>query len=398
MTDLEAKLHEAAQARAPAVAELRHDLHRHPETAFREHRTAGVLAERLRALGLEVRTDLAETAVVALLVGARPGPTVALRADIDALPIREQSAVAYRSEEAGAMHACGHDGHTAILAGAAEVLSSLRQEIAGRILFLFQPAEEPVAGARVLCATGFLREYDVETIAGLHGWTGIPLGSIDVSAGPVMASTDTFDIALAGRGGHAAMPHLAVDPVVAAAHVVTALQSVASREISPVLPVVVSVTSVQAGDAYNVIPEQAHLKGTIRALDAGVRAKAPDCIRRIAAGVAAAYGATATAEFHEGCPVTVNDERVCAAVRAAAVPLLGAANVRAAGEPSMGAEDFSYYAQEVPAAFFRLGLGDVPPLHNPHFDFPDAALLLGVELMCRVGLRLLAGGEDLKRG
>lgn len=397
MTD---RIHGLALAAAETAVRLRHDLHRHPENAFREERTAGAVAERLRAFGLDVREGIAGTGVVGLVRGARPGMppniggvgghTVALRADMDALPILEQTDVPYRSETPGVMHACGHDGHTAILAGAAAVLAALRDEMAGSVKLIFQPAEEPVAGAKALCEAGVLHDPEVSAIVALHGWPGLPLGAIDASAGPAMASSDTFDIVVTGRGGHGAMPHLAVDPVVAAAQVVTALQSIRSREISPVCPVVVSVTSVQAGEAYNVIPEEVRLKGTVRALDPEVRAEMPGRIRRIAEGVCAAYGAAATVEYRECCPVTVNDAGVCALIREAAEPMLGAGNVRSEGEPTMGAEDFSCYVREVPGALFRLGLGDVAPVHNPRFDFPDAAIPVGIELMARIALRMLA--------
>ncbi|MBI3945272.1 MAG: amidohydrolase [Armatimonadetes bacterium] len=385
-------MRERCRAITPEIIALRHAIHAHPETAFQEERTAREVAERLRALDIEVTTGVAGTGVVGLLRGGQPGPTVALRAEMDALPIQEQTGAAYASTTPGRMHACGHDGHTAILVGAAGALAALRAHLSGDVKLIFQPAEEQVAGASRMCAAGVMSNPPVAAIAALHGWPGLPLGTINVSPGPVMASADAFEIAITGRGGHGAMPHLTVDPVVAACEVVGALQSIASREVSPNAPVVVSVTAIHAGEAYNVIPEAARLRGTVRTLDPAVRARIPERMRRIAAGVCAAHEAEARVDYQECCPVTANDPRACRAIREAAEPLLGAASVRGDGPPSMVSEDFACYLAEAPGAILRLGLGDTPSLHNPRFDFPDAAVPLGVALMARVGLRLLGCG------
>lgn len=386
---IERRIQQETRAQAKQIVAVHHDLHRHPELAFHEERTARVVATHLRALGLDVRTGIGGTGVTTTIVGRANGPTVALRADMDALPITEQTALPYCSTVPGAMHACGHDGHTAILIGVAAVLVTLGEALPGSVKLIFQPAEEPVSGAQELCAAGVLSSPEVKAIVALHGWPGLPLGAIDATPGPQMASADTFTITLTGRGGHGAMPHLTVDPIVVGAQVVSALQCIASRAVSPLAPVVVSVTSFQAGEAYNVIPEEAYLRGTVRTLDPALRATIPEHLRRVAEGTAAAYGATAALEYRESCPVMVNDAGVAAAIREAAVPMLGAASVRDDGEPSMGAEDFSLYLERVPGALLRLGLGDTAPLHNPRFDFPDAAIPIGIELLCRVALRLL---------
>lgn len=376
------ELRDEIAAVEPDLIALRHDLHRHPELSGREKRTAGRIAEQLRALGLQPRTGVGGHGVVADLDGAAPGPTLALRADMDALPIAERSELPYRSEEPGVMHACGHDGHTTVLLGAAHMLSGRRDRLAGRVRFLFQPAEETVGGAVDMCAQGAMD--GVDAIVALHGWPGLPIGQVGLRIGPMMASADTFDILVRGHGTHAAYPHLGVDPVIAGAEIVLALQRIVSREVDPLESAVLTVARFEAGTAYNVIPETAGLGGTVRTLSPHVRDAMPERIRRIAESVCAASGATCEVVYRHGTAPVVNDAGIVALVRRVAGTALGPGNVIDLAGPSMGAEDFAAYLAHAPGAIFRLGVGDTSALHTPTYDFADGALPVGVELLCRI--------------
>ncbi len=371
----------------PELIETRHHLHRHPELSGSEQSTAKFVAGRLRALGLDVHTGVGGNGVTASLSGGRSGRTLAIRADMDALPIQEQSDLAYCSSNPGVMHACGHDGHTTILLGTAEVLAAHRESISGSVRFIFQPEEETVDGARKMCSDGAMDGIDA--IVALHGWPQVPLGQIGIRDGAMMASADTFDIAINGKGAHAAYPHTAVDPIVVGAQLVGALQNISSREIDPNQPVVVTVAQFHAGTAYNIIPETARIAGTIRTLSAEVRKTIPDIIRRIAEGVCAAAGATCDIRFREGSGPVLNDPQIADLIRDVGRNQLGPENVLEVPHSSMGAEDFAVYLDHAPGAMFRLGLGDTSPLHTPTFDFNDDALPIGVDLFVRIADRYL---------
>jgi len=371
----------------PEIVETRHHLHQNPELSHQEADTSAYVAERLRALDLDdVQTGVGGYGIVASVKGAASGPTFAIRADMDALPIQEESDLPYRSCHPGVMHACGHDGHTATLLGTAATLARLRDQLHGTVRFLFQPAEETVGGARRMVEAGALE--GVEAVVALHGWPGMDVGRIGIKAGPMMASSDTFDITLQGRGAHAAMPHISIDPIVTGAQLVLALQTLASREISPVEPVVVTVAQFHAGTGHNIIGGTAMLQGTVRCLSDTLRASMPERLERLTAGICQAARAEYTFRYTEGTPVTVNDAGINALIGEVGAEALGAANVVTLESPSMGAEDFGVMLQHTPGAMFRLGVGaGSPPLHTPRYNFPDAALPVGIELFTRLALR-----------
>jgi amidohydrolase len=385
------ELAERVRAVLPRVVALRHDLHANPELSGSEERTARIVSEMLTEAGIPHETGVGGGhGVVAVIEGqAGPGRTFALRGDMDALPIQEENEVPYRSQKPGVMHACGHDGHTANLMGAALVLNGMREHLKGRVKCVFQPAEETVHGAEALVEAGVVD--DVDAILMLHGWPNLAPGKIGVRNGPVMASADAFDITIRGKGGHGAYPHDTVDPIAVGAQVVAALQTIASREVSPLAPVVVSVTQFHAGTAYNVIPEQAKLAGTVRSLDTALREQMEEKIERVVSGVCTALRAQYDFSYHYGTPVTVNDTEVMDLVRAVGRDLLGAENVVELPEPTMGAEDFAYYVQKVPGAMFRLGTGCAYKLHTPKYDFGDAPLEPGIQTMVETARRFLAG-------
>jgi amidohydrolase len=387
------ELRDRVRAVLPEVTALRHDLHAHPELSGAEERTARVVSDTLLRLGIPHETNVGGThgVVAHLHGGAGGGPTFALRGDMDALPIEEENDVAYKSTVPGVMHACGHDGHTANLMGAAMVLYALRDALPGRVRLIFQPAEETVRGADALVAAGAID--GVDAIVMLHGWPNVPVGQIGVRSGPVMASSDGFRLEISGRGGHGAYPHNTVDPIVAGAEIVGALQTVVSREVTPTAPAVVSVTTFHAGTARNVIPGKAELSGTVRALDPALREQMPGIIERIIAGVCAALRAEYAFQYTWGTPVTVNDPAITDLVRAVGRDLLGPEHVIELSEPTMGAEDFAYYLQKIPGAMFRLGTGCPHLLHTPRYDYGDAPLESGIALMVETPRRYLHAGS-----
>ncbi len=370
---------------------VRRDLHAHPELAFQEHRTAGIVAARLRALGLDVHTGIGGTGVVGLLEGAQPGPTIMLRADMDALPMAEENDVPYVSQNPGVTHACGHDAHVAMLLGAAAVLRERAAELHGRVAFVFQPAEEGGGGARAMLADGLIARFAIERAYGLHITSELPSGTLGLRPGPLMASVDSFDLVVEGIGGHGAMPHRAVDPIVVAADLVGALQRVVSREIDPLEPTVLTIGAISGGTTYNVIPPRVALKGTVRTFTDATRQTLEGRVRHIAQHTCAAAHATCSLQWHPSYPVTVNDPRQAAFVRAALAAALGDERVLEI-EPVMGSEDFSYFANAVPACFVFLGGADERhrfPNHHPAFDIDEAALAAGIE--AHVALALAAG-------
>lgn len=373
--------------------ELRHDIHRHPELRFEERETSRKVAERLRAAGLEVRTGVAGTGVVALVRGARGGRTVALRADMDALPIQEETGLPYASLRGGAMHACGHDGHTTTLVAVGEVLARLRPAMAGNVVLLFQPAEEGGFGAVKMIEAGVLDEPRVEAIFAVHSWPPLDAGVVGFRYGAMMASSDYFKARVVGRGGHASSPHLCIDPVPVACRIVTALQELVSRETDPVDSVVITIGKIHGGTASNAIPDDVTIEGTIRTLAERTRTRMRDRVLAIARGLAEASRCTAEVELPPGYASLTNHDEMVTLGRGVAEEWLGAASVKALETPSLGGEDFTYYLQKVPGALFRLGVGrpgqTCPPLHSNRFDFNDEALPNGVRFLCGVALRFL---------
>lgn len=381
-----------------SVIDLRRTLHQWPELGFQEKRTSALVAERLQALGMEVRTGVAQTGVLGTLRGNGAGKTVLLRADMDGLPIEEASGAPYASQNHGVMHACGHDGHTAILLTAARVLAQRRRQFSGTVKFAFQPAEElPPGGAKGMIEDGVLEHPRVDTTFGLHLWNGLPVGKIGVDEGPIMASVDRFDIVIKGVGSHGAYPHTGVDPIVVGSHVVAALQTVVSREVPPLAPVVVTVGTFQGGTAFNVIPSHVELSGTVRTVDARIRDEMPVRLERIVRGVTSGMRAEYSFNYAFGYPVTVNDVSRAQFARRVAGAIVGDANVVSAGM-TMGAEDMSYFLDAVPGCYLRLGSGNpdhgvVHPHHSALFNFDEAALPIGVELLTQLTLAYLSGRD-----
>jgi amidohydrolase len=383
---------------AEAVVDLRRTLHRWPELGFHETRTSTLVTERLQALGLEVRTGIAQTGVLGILRGDAEGKTILLRADMDGLPIEEASGVPYASQNRGVMHACGHDGHTAILLTVANVLAQRRRQFSGTVKFAFQPAEElPPGGAKGMIEEGVLEDPRVDAAFGLHLWNGLPVGKVGVDEGPIMASVDRFDIVIKGVGSHGAYPDTGVDPIVVGSHIVAALQTVVSREVPPLAPVVVTVGKFQGGTAFNVIPSQAELSGTVRTIDARIREEMPARIERIVRGVTSGMRAEYAFNYAFGYPVTVNDVNRAQLARQVAGAVVGNANVVSAGM-TMGAEDMSYFLEAVPGCYLRLGSGNpdqglIHPHHSALFNFDEAALPIGVELLTQLTLAYLSGWD-----
>jgi amidohydrolase len=399
------------RARLPELVAIRRDLHAHPELGYAETRTSGVVQRELTAAGIAFRAGLAGgTGVLAHIPGgpaALPGGrriaggsdarAIGLRADMDALPIYEETGCAYASTNAGTMHACGHDGHTAILIGAACVLADLARAFPfpHPVTLLFQPAEEGGGGAARMigdgCLDGRALGPPIARMFGLHGWPRLETGLLATRAGPLLAAADEFEIVVRGSGHHAAFPHHGTDPIVAAAAIVTALQTIASRNVDPLDAVVVSTTTLHGGTAHNVTPAEVRLGGTVRTLTEDVQAKVVRRMREIAESVAAGHGCRAELEYDIGYPVTRNDEEAVAAFRAVAVATAGADRVLEVPRPFMGAEDFAYYCRAVPSCFYFLGLcpkGRTAPadLHQSTFDFNDDAIATGVETMCALAL------------
>ncbi|MBF9034757.1 amidohydrolase [Rhodobacterales bacterium HKCCE2091] len=361
----------------PEITEWRRDFHENPEILYEVHRTAGIVAEKLREFGCdEVVEGIGRTGVVGVIKGRSNGSgrTVGLRADMDALPILEDTGLPYASKTKGAMHACGHDGHTAMLLGAAKYLAETRN-FDGTVVLLFQPAEEGGAGGRAMVEDGALTKWGVDEVYGMHNWPGVPVGQFAIRPGPVMAGTDQFDIVVTGRGGHAAKPHENIDTTVIASHIVIALQSIVSRNVDPVRSCVVSVTSFEtASTAYNVIPETVRLKGTIRTLDPDVKEMSRERLKLIAESTAQAYGGKADVTIHPGYPVTVNTP---AETDFAADVARTVAGDCAEAEITMGGEDFAFMLNERPGAYIFLGNGDSASVHHPKYNFNDEAIPAG---------------------
>lgn len=366
------------------VVAVRRDLHKHPEIGFQEHRTAGIVAERLAALGYEVHRGIARTGVVGVMRGARPGKTVMLRADMDALPITEEGLHDYRSQSEGTMHACGHDGHVAILLGAAALIADGRERLAGTVCLVFQPAEEGQGGARLMVEEGLIERFGIERAYGLHLSSKYATGTLGFREGPFYASSDSIEIDVLGRGGHGAAPHDAVDPIYTAAEFVTSVQQIVSRNIDPLEPAVVTIGSFHGGTIHNVIPRTVRMLGTVRAFSEEVRSSMPERIERVLRACCDGAGASYDFQYLQRYPVTVNDAAQTAYARVLAERTVGDSNVFTA-DRLMGAEDFSFYADRVPACFYTLGAQGGPNTANAHhsstFDIDEAALPSGVAMM-----------------
>ena len=368
----------------------RRDIHAHPETAFEEKRTSDVVAKRLEEFGIEIHRGLAGTGVVGTLKGSRPGArAIAIRADMDALDVTEKNGFHHCSTHTGKMHACGHDGHTTMLLGAARYLAETRN-FAGTVHFIFQPAEENEAGGRVMVEQGLFEKFPVEGVYGMHNWPGLPVGQFAVRSGPLLASSDIFEITVEGKGAHGAMPHTGIDPVVTAAQITLALQTIRSRSTHPLDGAVVSVTQVHGGDTWNVIPDEVVLRGTTRSFKREVQDTIEDGIRRIAEGVAAAQGAKVRVRYERRYPPTVNTEKETEIAAAAASEVAGPGNVIRDFTPSMGAEDFAFMLQARPGCYVLIGNGEESAgLHNPHYDFNDEVLTTGASYWARLVERVL---------
>jgi hippurate hydrolase len=386
-------------AQADAIRQLRRDIHAHPELCFQEERTSELVAQALSSWGIEVHRGLGRTGVVGVIEG-RPGPrAIALRADMDALPMTEHNTFAHASRHPGRMHACGHDGHTAMLLAAAQHLAAHR-DFAGRVVLVFQPAEEGGGGAREMIRDGLFERFPVDAIYGMHNWPGMPAGTFAIKDGPCFASSNEFKIVLKGKGCHGAMPHLGVDPVPVACQLVQAFQTILTRNMRPIETGVISVTMIEAGEATNVVPDTVTMQGTVRTFTTDTLDLIEHRMRVLTEHTAAAFGATANFEFHRNYPPTVNHPAETAFARQVMVDTVGANRVQAF-EATMGAEDFSYFLQVKPGAYFVIGNGDgthregghgLGPctLHNPSYDFNDQLIPVGATLWVRLARAWLA--------
>lgn len=378
------------EALAADMTAWRRDLHAHPETAFEEQRTSDFVADTLASFGLEVHRGLAGTGVVAVLRNG-PGPSVAFRADMDALHITEETNLPHASRHPGRMHACGHDGHTAMLLGAARYLSENRV-FQGTIVFVFQPAEENEGGGRVMVENGLFDRFPVDQVFGLHNWPGLPVGRIALRPGPIMAAYDVFELILTGRGTHAAMPHLGTDTILAGTQIVNAWQTIPSRSVHPVDSAVVSVTQFHAGDTWNVLPATAILRGTVRTFRAEVQDMVERRMDELAQAIGAGYGVTADLRYERRYPATVNTAPSTDLARRAAALVVGESGLDLDPMPSMGAEDFAFMLQKRPGCYIWLGAGPSDGgrnLHSPHYDFNDDILPIGVSYWVRLAETVL---------
>ena len=372
------------------IISTRRDLHRIPEPAYTEQKTSAYVADYLEQLGLDVKTGIARFGIVGLLETGSPGATLLIRSDMDALPVTEATGLPFASTHEKAMHACGHDGHMAMVLGAATALRKVRSELKGNIKFLFQPAEEGPGGAKPMIEAGVMENPRVEYAFGCHLWPAIPEGTIGVKAGPLMAAMDRFDIKIMGKGGHGAMPHMCVDALEVGTEVVNALQRLVSRKMNPLQPAVVTVASFHAGSTFNVIPGEAELSGTTRTFDRDTWHSWPDRIEKMVRHVCLSMDADYELTYSQGYPPTLNDDAMADLVHRCAADVVGADRV-VEPEPTMGGEDMSFFLERSRGCYFFLGTGceGCAPLHNPKFDFNEDVLMLGVETYCRIATALL---------
>ncbi len=383
------RIREAVSAMEPSLVAIRRDLHAHPELAFEETRTAGVVAAELARLAIPHRTGLGRTGVVGVIEGGRPGPTLAIRADMDALPIHEDTGLPYASTVAGKMHACGHDIHTTTLLGVASVLKDMAPQLAGRVLLVFQPAEEILEGASAMIADGAAEGIDLAL--GFHNHPDMKVGTFGFARGACLAASDRFDLIVRGKSGHAAHPYAAVDPIVAAANFVAQVQTVVSREVKPLHPAVVTIAQFTGGTTYNIIPERVHLRGTVRTLHEAARDTAEVAIRRLVAGLETGMRVACTLDYQRKVPPLVNDDRVLEPTMAAVRAQFG--EVVEEGEASMGSEDFAEFAARAPSFQLRIGSGAEgrdDRLHNDKYQPDERCIGLGVQALSRAALELLS--------
>jgi amidohydrolase len=379
----------------PHLIELRRDFHRHPELGFQEERTARIVAERLKSLGYMVRTGVGKTGVTGFLKGGKPGKTVLLRAEIDALPIQEEAEVPWKSENPGRMHACGHDANTAIGLTAAEILANELPELAGNVFFVFQPAEEILSGAPAMLHDGALEGVAADAAFAVHMQNEMPAGTVGLRSGPMMTSADRLELTVIGKGGHGAFPHQACDPVYAAAQIITALQTLVSRETPPLQMSVLSITTLKAGTAFNIIPDTVEMSGTFRCYDAALRETLMASLRRVAEGVAAALKCKAEVKNDWLTPAVVNDPTLTRIVHELATDIIGAKQV-VEMDPLTGSDDLAYFWQKVPGCYAFVGSAKtdgslVAPHHNAKFDIDESVMATGVDILVRATRRVLQG-------
>jgi hippurate hydrolase len=379
---------------ADELVAIRRDLHAHPEIGFQETRTSGIVAEKLASWGIEVHRGIGKTGVLGVLKGRGAGERrIGLRADMDALPMDEESNLPYRSKHPGRFHGCGHDGHTTMLLGAARYLAETRK-FDGTVMFIFQPAEEGLGGARAMLADGLFDRFPCDEVYALHNAPEGPQGRVSVHSGPMMAAADFFDLRITGRGAHGAYPQQAIDPTVVAVTLAQAMQTIVSRNTDPRYPTVVSVTQIHAGSAYNVIPETAHLGGTVRTFRDDTREFVRDRIRALASGIAASFSATIDVDIRDIFTVLENHEAQTRAASEAAREIVGDALLDTEPRPKMASEDFADMLRAVPGAYFWLGQTPGPALHNPGYVFDDGILPIGASLLARIAERQLARGDS----
>jgi amidohydrolase len=389
--EINQRLARIADGLTAQLVDLRKKLHQHPELAFEEHETARAVVDFLNRFNIPCRAGVGRTGVVAVLEGTKPGRTIGIRADMDALPIHEQTGLAFASRLAGKMHACGHDVHTVIALGVAATLSQMKDSLAGRIKFIFQPAEETLSGARAMIADGVLEDPKLDLILGYHNWPAVQAGKVGYNAGAVMSAADAFDITLKGRDGHGAHPHLAVDALVAGAQLVAQLQTVVSREVKPNWPAVLTVGEFHAGRARNIIAGSAELKGIVRTMEPGLSENIEAAVRRLLEGIKTGLRVDYTLDWKRMAPPLRNDKEILSRMLASARAALGEDNVLELPEPSMGSEDFAWFAEKVPAAHLRIGSridGLETAIHRSNYDCNELAIPVGVKVLARAALDL----------
>lgn len=376
------------------LIEWRRDFHAHPELAYQENRTAGIVAEHLQQCGYEVKTAIGRTGVLGIVSGKLQGKTLMLRADMDCLPVQEENDASYKSVHEGRMHACGHDGHTAILMAVAEQLQKKQKNLKGTAKLVFQPAEEGGNGAERMIQDGVLINPKVDAAFGLHLWNDKPVGKVALNPGPLMAGVHSFDLTIHGKGGHGAAPHQTIDTVVASAQVISNLQTIVSRNVDPLETAVVTVAAIHAGSAFNVIAESAALKGTVRYFSPALGEQLPLMFERIVSGTTQSLGATYSLKYEKLTPPTINDPAMAEFIREVASEVVGSENV-IMNARTMGGEDMSFFLNEVPGCFFFVGSRNeqrnlIYPHHSPKFDFDEAAMEIGVEILCRATEKFLS--------
>ena len=392
--DINARIARIVEGRTAELVALRRQLHQHPELAFEEHETAKAVRAFLDRLGIRYRAGVGKTGVIAVIEGAKPGATVGIRADMDALPILEQTGLPFASKVPGKMHACGHDVHTVIALGVAAALAEMRGELHGRVKFIFQPAEETLSGAQAMIADGVLDDPKMDVMLGYHNWPAVEAGKVGYNADVVMASADAFDITLKGREGHAAHPHMGIDTLAAAAHFVSQVQTIVSREVKPISPAVITVGELHAGTARNIIAGTATMKGIVRTMEPGLSEKIEAAMRRMLEGIKTGMRVDYTLDWKRVAPALRNHKPTLERLLKSAREVLGTENVYELPEASMGSEDFAWFAERVPAAHLRIGSkidGLDTAIHRANYDCNDLAIPVGVRVMTRAVLELASG-------